>query len=184
MPSSPYRPPIRSCRWYCLNECLARSPRSLAYHLTLTARNREHGGIKTSDQHDVGQEETAPCAYACPWTLMDSHGLPADPSSKQSKWWKLPPFSPPGRVHHCGIRAADRGRRVVVGGAAGAVFSAADRTILAGPDLKAENGRKNVKSAPYRPILSEDMRRQRPTPVYADADPAQTGQNGENWDGK
>ena len=46
--------------------------------------------------------------------------------------------------------------------------------------LKAENGRKNVKSAPYRPILSEDRRRQRPTPAYTDADPAQNGQNGEN----
>ena len=51
-------------------------------------------------------------------------------------------------------------------------------------DLKTENGRKNVKSAPYRPILSEDRRRQRPTHVYSHANPAQYGQNGENWPGK
>ena len=44
--------------------------------------------------------------------------------------------------------------------------------------LKVENGRKNVKSAPYRPILSANTRRQRPTAVYAHADPAQNGQNG------
>ena len=31
---------------------------------------------------------------------------------------------------------------------------------------KTKNGRKNVKSAPYRPLLSEDRRRQRPTHVY------------------
>ena len=46
--------------------------------------------------------------------------------------------------------------------------------------LKVQNGRKNVKSAPYRPILSANRRRQRPTAVYAHADPAQTGGNGGN----
>ena len=44
--------------------------------------------------------------------------------------------------------------------------------------LNVENGRKNVKSAPYWPILSANRRRQRPTAVYAHADPAQNGQNG------
>ena len=38
--------------------------------------------------------------------------------------------------------------------------------------LKVKNGRKNVKSALYRPILSANRRRQRPTAVYAHADPA------------
>ena len=47
-----------------------------------------------------------------------------------------------------------------------------DPEIDGGPDLKTENGRKNVKSAPYRPILSEDGRRQHPTHVHAHADPA------------
>ena len=46
--------------------------------------------------------------------------------------------------------------------------------------LKVKNGRKNVKSAPYRPILSANRTRQRPTAVYAHADPAQNGQNGGN----
>ena len=44
--------------------------------------------------------------------------------------------------------------------------------------LKTKNGRKNVKSAPYRPILSANRTRQRPAAVYTNADPAQTGQNG------
>ena len=38
--------------------------------------------------------------------------------------------------------------------------------------LKDKNGRKTVKSAPYRPILSANRRRQRPTHVYAGANPA------------
>ena len=46
--------------------------------------------------------------------------------------------------------------------------------------LKTENGRKNVKSAPYRPILSANRTRQRPTAVCTHADPAKTGQNGGN----
>ena len=46
--------------------------------------------------------------------------------------------------------------------------------------LMAKNGRKNVKSARYRPILSADRRRQRPAPTYLHADPAQNGQNGGN----
>ena len=46
--------------------------------------------------------------------------------------------------------------------------------------LETKNGRKNVKSARYWPTLSEIRRRQRPAHVYARADPAQTGQNGEN----
>ena len=50
--------------------------------------------------------------------------------------------------------------------------------LLAG--LKVENGRKKVKSAPHRPILSANRTRQRPTAVHAHADPAQHGQNGEN----
>ena len=44
--------------------------------------------------------------------------------------------------------------------------------------LKVENGRKTVKSAPYRPILSANRRGQRPTAVYAQANPAPNGQNG------
>ena len=47
-----------------------------------------------------------------------------------------------------------------------------------------QNGRENVKSAPYRPILSANGRRQRPAPAYARADPAQYGQNDGNWPGK
>ena len=46
--------------------------------------------------------------------------------------------------------------------------------------LKVENGRKNVKSAPCRPILSVNRTRQRATAAYAHVDPAQTGQNGGN----
>ena len=46
--------------------------------------------------------------------------------------------------------------------------------------LKTENGRKNVKSARYRPILSANGRRPRPAHAYACADPAQNGQNGGN----
>ena len=46
--------------------------------------------------------------------------------------------------------------------------------------LKTKNGRNNVKSAPYRPILSANRTRQRPTAVYARADPAQNGGNGGN----
>ena len=46
--------------------------------------------------------------------------------------------------------------------------------------LKAENGRQNVKSARYRPILNADRRRQRPAPTYANAHPAQSNQNKEN----
>ena len=48
------------------------------------------------------------------------------------------------------------------------------------PALKVKNGRKNVKSAPYRPILSANRTRQRPTAVCAHADPAQNGPNGGN----
>ena len=47
-------------------------------------------------------------------------------------------------------------------------------------DLKVKNGRKNVKSAPYRPILRANRIRQRPPAGYAHTDPAQTGQNGGN----
>ena len=50
--------------------------------------------------------------------------------------------------------------------------------------LKTKNGRENVKSALYHPILSANRRRQRPAAVYAHADPAQTGQNGGNWAGQ
>ena len=46
--------------------------------------------------------------------------------------------------------------------------------------LQTENGRKTVKSARHRPILSANRRRQRPAHVYARADPAQNGQNGGN----
>ena len=46
--------------------------------------------------------------------------------------------------------------------------------------LKTKNGRKNVKSARYRPILSANGRRQRPAHVYTRANPAQNGQNGGN----
>ena len=47
-------------------------------------------------------------------------------------------------------------------------------------DLEVKNGRKNVKSALYRPILSANRTRQRPTAVYAHSDLAQNGQNGGN----
>ena len=47
-------------------------------------------------------------------------------------------------------------------------------------DLKTKNGRKNVKSARDRPILSANRRRQRPAHAYARADPAQNGQTGGN----
>ena len=40
-------------------------------------------------------------------------------------------------------------------------------------DLKAENGRKNVKPAPNRPISSANRRRQRLVHVYAHVNPAQ-----------
>ena len=50
----------------------------------------------------------------------------------------------------------------------------------AGEDLKVKNGRKNVKSAPYRPILSANRTGRRPTAVDAHADPAQNGGNGGN----
>ena len=46
--------------------------------------------------------------------------------------------------------------------------------------LKTKNGRKNVKSARYRPILSANRTRPRPTHVYARANPAQIGGNGGN----
>ena len=46
--------------------------------------------------------------------------------------------------------------------------------------LKVKNGRKNVKSAPHRPIFSANRTRQRPTAVYSHADPAPNGQNGGN----
>ena len=44
--------------------------------------------------------------------------------------------------------------------------------------LKTKSGRKNVKSARYRPILSANRRKQRPAHVYARADAAQNGQGG------
>ena len=47
-------------------------------------------------------------------------------------------------------------------------------------DLKTKNGRKNVKSVRYRPILSANRRRQRPAHVHARTNPAQNGQNGGN----
>ena len=46
--------------------------------------------------------------------------------------------------------------------------------------LKAENGRINVKSAPNRPTLSADRRRQHLAPTYAHAHPAQSGKHKEN----
>ena len=46
--------------------------------------------------------------------------------------------------------------------------------------LETKIGRKNVNLAPYRPILSANRTRQRPTAVYAHANPAQNGQNGGN----
>ena len=50
-----------------------------------------------------------------------------------------------------------------------------DRDPSVAEALKAGNGRENVKSARYRPILSANRRRQRPAHVYARADPAQYG---------
>ena len=50
--------------------------------------------------------------------------------------------------------------------------------------LEVENGRKNVKSAPNRPISSAYRRRQRLAHAYAHVNPAQYGQKGENWSGK
>ena len=46
--------------------------------------------------------------------------------------------------------------------------------------LKTKNGRKHVRSAPYRPVLSASRTGQRPTAVCAHADPAQNGGNGGN----
>ena len=46
--------------------------------------------------------------------------------------------------------------------------------------LKTKNGRKNVKSARYRPILSADRRRLRPAHAYPRENPAENGQNGGN----
>ena len=51
-------------------------------------------------------------------------------------------------------------------------------------DLKAANGRKNVKSARCREILSANRRRQRPAHAHARADPAQNGQNGGSCAGR
>ena len=44
--------------------------------------------------------------------------------------------------------------------------------------LQVKNDRKNVKSAPYRPILSANRTMQRPAHVYAHVDPAQNSQKG------
>ena len=60
-----------------------------------------------------------------------------------------------------------------------------ERGIVPGKKKKkTKYGRKNVISAPYRPILSEDRTRQRPTHALSHADPAQYGQSGENRPGK
>ena len=74
----------------------------------------------------------------------------------------------------------------------GGLPAAAEELDLAGDDgiheqpdhppqaLETKNGRKHVKSARYRPILSANRRRPRPAHAYACADPAPNGQNGGN----
>ena len=86
--------------------------------------------------------------------------------------------------HHLGEGRCGRrgGLGPVAAALVGALRGGAERGGRAG--LKTKNGRKNVKSARYRPILSASRRRQRPTHVYARENPTQNGQNGGNWAGK
>ena len=78
----------------------------------------------------------------------------------------------------CGFTSTKARTSLFSAGVGTSVTSAARTTVLV--YLKAKNGRKNVKSGPYQPILSANRRRQRPTAVYAHEGPAQNGQNGGN----
>ena len=86
---------------------------------------------------------------------------------------------------HAVVKAVDGASLAVVRAILAAMLSHRGRVGRGGlVALKTKHGRKNVKSARYRPILSANRRMQRLAHAYARADPAPNGQNGGNCAGK